>query len=488
MKKIFALLFALTFAFLTACGDGGAVSSSDITSDNTADTTVSDITEAPETDAPEGKFEMREDQVYAADLIDETETVSLVFIGGSLTSAGIDKNPIFEGWPLCGKKWINDIITSFVTDEKGYKIKDKNAKAINIGVSGTTSDYAAVRFMEQVANVEDFEPDIIFLEFSCNDSGWGANNASLYYEYIIRRCLEFDKIPIIVIIHAPVPVVEGDAEYDRYMAGIAEKDALAAYYGIKTVNVYDYLLRQYESENSPLSFSDYIGHGEGAKGYFYKVEDQSGVSKYDVHPTNSGYALYSAAYFEALESDREGTFAKIRFADVYNKDNAAFVDSIITYTTVEDDRISYDGEWTVYKGENIFESDDENIDMPSGYYQKGEEYYEFYAFPDGIAQTLNSPGASFSFTTSASAVAFPYVSALGGSAATAYLVNEDGSNGEVLGTVTCHSIYDEMNYLTGWVNLPDDGKEHTVRFVVDDPTETNYVFRFGYLVERFDKK
>lgn len=483
VKRFLALIFCLTFVFLAGCNSGDPTGDW-VTTANTEETPVDDT---PETDVPTDKLVMREDQVYAADLIDEADTISLAFIGGSLTAAGIEYNAIIPDWPLCGNRWVNNIITYFVTDENGYKIKDKSVKAINVGLPGTTSDYGAVRFMNDIIEVENFAPDIIFLEFSGNDRNWGANGASLYYEYIIRRCLELDKIPIIVIIHAPIPITEADAGFERYMAGIAEKDALAAHYGIKTVNVYDYLVRQYENSGSTLSFSDYIGQGEGAMGYYYEAESASG-ERYDVHPGGTGYVLFSDAFFEALEADREGTFAKIKFADVYNKDQAAFVDSKIIYTAVEDERISYEGEWTVYKGDNVFETDDQNINMSSGLYQTGEEYYDFRSFPDGIVQTLNSPGASFSFTTSASAVAFPYISALGGSAATAYLVNEDGSNGEVLGSVTCQSIYDEMNYLTYWVNLPDDGKEHTVRFVVDEPTETNYVFRFGYLVERFDKK
>jgi len=483
VKRFLALIFCLTFVFLAGCNSGDPTGDW-VTTANTEETPVDDT---PETDVPTDKLVMREDQVYAADLIDEADTISLAFIGGSLTAAGIEYYPIFPDWPTCRNRWVSDILISYVTDGKGYKRDDRTVKAINVGLSGTNSEYGAVRFMEQVGEVEGFAPDIIFLEFSCNDSWMGADRASLYYEYIIRRCLEFDKIPIIVIMHAPVPVVEGDAAYAGYMAGIAEKDALAAHYGIKTINVYDYLLRQYESENSPLSFSDYIGCGEGGKGYFNENPPGS-TERYDVHPNGEGYALYSAAFFEALEADSSSIYSKIKFADVYNTHAPEFVDCTIKYTAASDERISYEGEWTLYDENNPFETDDEKIDMDNGAFKKTDKYYEFFPFSDGMMQTLNSVGASFSFTTSASAVTFPHFSSLAGSYATAYLVNEDGSNGEELGRITVYSIYDDMNYLTSWVNLPDDGEEHTVRFVVDDPTETNYVFRFGYLVERFDKK
>jgi len=469
VKRFLALIFCLTFVFLAGCNSG------DPTGDwvTTADTEDIATTDAPETDIPEAKLEMRDDQVYAADLIGEADNITVAFMGGSLTSAGIEYNSLIPGWPISGNRWVSDMLNYFVTDGGVYKVRSVNA--FNAALPGTTSDYAAMRFHDQVAI---HEPDIIFLEYSCNDRNWGANDASLYYENIIRECLTLDKIPVIIIVHAVVPIDTDHPSYKKYAAGIAEKDALAEHYGIKTVNTYDYLRLQYESENTGLSFYDYIG--PAGKGY-YTLAEEGSSELYDVHPNPGGATIFSAAVLKALAEDYEGTMAKIKFADVYNTDSKEYVNSTFTLVNPDDERISFEGEWTLYTAESPFVTDDENVAI-------SEDKYLYPNFSDGIMQTINSAGASFTVRTTASAISLPHVNSLAGSSAKAYLVNDDGSNGEELTTVTVYSIYNGMNYYTGWVNLPDDGEEHTVRFVVDDPTETNYVFRFGYLVERFNKK
>ena len=218
MKKLITVLLAAAALFSYGC-DGTA----DVKDESTPP--ASETTAPAVTEAPDVKLELREDQVYAADSIKDADTISIAFMGGSLTAGGVKYSSMFPGWPTSYNRWVNNVLNYFVTDNRAEGIKQqKNVRTINVGIPGTTSDYAAVRFMEQVA---DFCPDILFLEYSCNDLHWGGDNAALHYEYIIRRCLELDKIPVIVFIHAPLPAVEGDVKFDKYMAGIAEKDALA---------------------------------------------------------------------------------------------------------------------------------------------------------------------------------------------------------------------------------------------------------------------
>ena len=472
MKTIIAVFLLLSLCLSVGCSSNTAVGDGTTDADTTvADTTVSDETTDVVTDLPENKFEMREDQVYAADLIKDADTVSVAFIGGSLTECGINTNSMFPGWPNTSRKWVNDVLNYFVTGNVNGSKQIRNVNAVNLALGGTGSDYGSARFLQHLG---DFAPDILFFEFSCNDHYWGADNASLYLEYIIRRCLEFDKIPVIVVLHAPVPWEESSDGFALYQAGVAEKNKVAEHYGIKTIDIYDYMKRQHAASGSELSLLDYIG----AMGYYFMKDGE-----YDVHPSNEGYAMFSGAFFETLEADYDGTMAKIKFADVYNTDKKEFVDSRMNYKKLTDESISYEGDWKYYTKESPFITDDYDIDF--------DEYAleSRLAFPDGMYQVVNCPGASFTVTTSASAISLTYLSSIKGLNSTVYLVNSDGSNGEVIGTLNQYSKYDTVNYMSKWFEIPDNGEEqHTVRIVIDDPTEERYVFKMGHIIERFDKK
>ncbi|MBQ2826142.1 MAG: SGNH/GDSL hydrolase family protein [Clostridia bacterium] len=465
MKNIISVLLLLSVFLCAGCAGntqgGGDTSGSD---------TTAPVTDNPVTDIPEEKFEMREDQVYAADLIAESDSLTIAFMGGSLTNGDITYHKLMPNWPICGNAWVNDIISYFVTDGKGGK-QVKKVSAINAGQPGTNSDYAAARFIDQVASAE---PDILFLEYTANDSGWREDVASLYYEYIIRQCLTLDKIPVIMIVHAVIPTEEGLAAYDSYMRSIAAKDAIAEHYGIKTINAYDYLKNEYAANDMGLSFYDWMG----VKGTGYYNEVYPGY--YDVHPNSSGYMVTARAVREALESDYEGCMSRPKFRDVYNKDNKDIAESDMVLVPHSDERIVYEGEWTEYNSENLFVSSDPHIAV-------GDHHMKYPYFEDGITQVVNPVGASFTFKTSAASVAVAYMSSTYNSDLTFYLVNEDGSNGKELGKISTY--FDSsgmgmgMSRITHFLNVADDGEEHTVRVVVEDTNETHNIFRFGYIAE-----
>ena len=89
--------------------------------------------------------------------------------------------------------------------------------------------------------------------------------------------------------------------------------------------------------------------------------------------------------------------------------------------------------------------------------------------------------AGFGFYTKAGSFAMSFPASAAGSTARVYL---DDSKTEYA-TLSCYSIYHGVNYMTKWVDLPNDGKKHKVIIMVDKPTTSNYVFRFGGIFERF---
>lgn len=464
MKRI--LSFLLLSSLLLSFGCSGESQPQDTTAPD--DTTVIDTTViTPETTEPEVKFEKREDQVYAADLFETADTLTFAFLGGSITNGNVIYPDALPWWPTSSNAWTNNILSYFVPKYRGVKL----IKAVNIGLPGTTSDFAAARFADQVAA---HEPDVVFIEYAVNDVNMPVNieeeNIALFYEHIVRQCLEFDKIPSIVFVHTARPEETG-GPYDRWVNGVAKKDALAAHYGLTTLNIYDCIKEEYQASGSELIFLEYLG--KAGAGYFALNEEGTA---YDVHPTANGYKLISDTIIAAFENDFSSIFNKPTFSPILHTSYEKYLGMDYKMTPCTDERISYEGEWELYSDENRFTTEDTDVHFSS-------TMYEFPYFIDGIKQALNTSDSSFTFTSDAAAFTVSYVNSLAGSFVTAYLVNEDGTNGEELGRINTHSIYSGMDNLGSFVALPNDGKEHTIRVVVDAPTDTNYVFRFGYLIE-----
>ena len=110
MKNIISVLLLLSVFLCAGCAgntQGGG--------DTSGSYTTAPVTDTPVTDIPEEKFEMREDQVYAADLIAESDSLTIAFMGGSLTNGDITYHKLMPNWPICGNAWVNDIISYFVT-------------------------------------------------------------------------------------------------------------------------------------------------------------------------------------------------------------------------------------------------------------------------------------------------------------------------------------------------------------------------------------
>ena len=275
VKRVFSLILLLAFLSSLGCSSGEPDSSADTT--GSGEDTTEKTADTEPIDVP--AFEKREDQVYAADLFDSSETLNIAFMGGSLTSGGISYNKLMPNWPISSNTWTNNIITYFV---KKYK-STKTVYALNAALPGTSSDFAAERFDAQVVP---FEPDILFIEYAVNDWNFDSYNATAHCEYIIRRCLDLDKIPVIIFLYAPFPMEDDDYRFERYTNGIEAKKGLVEHYGLTGVDAWDYVRELYKADETELSFTDWLSNA--GKGYYNRVSD----TYVDVHPFSTGYALF----------------------------------------------------------------------------------------------------------------------------------------------------------------------------------------------------
>ncbi|MBQ5341799.1 MAG: hypothetical protein J6W57_07350, partial [Oscillospiraceae bacterium] len=332
-------------------------------------------------------------------------------------------------------------------------------------------DYAAARFNDQVAC---YAPDIVFIEYSCNDSSWNEERAPVYVEFLVRKCLELDKIPSIIVVHAPIPQERNNES--KYIKGMAAKTRVAEHYGLKSINVYEYLEKLYAESGFDGSFFKWLGpEGTG----FYKQESETLLN---VHPFGTGYAQYSDVILAEFDSDFGGCLNRPKFSDIMCTSYSGIINSTIRMIKPDDESISYDGKWTLYAdSDQAYEDSLKEGYIEHSYSGMGGGAFEYPYFPDGIMLT-NAEGASFTVSIPAGVVGLALgiiSSEFGGDV----IVTMEGSD-EELGRLTDYSPYHNMDYLEGWIDLPADGQEHKVKFTVTFP-EGKDTFRFGYLFEQF---
>ena len=102
---------------------------------------------------------------------------------------------------------------------------------------------------------------MVVIEFAVNDVGKDETNSKAYMESMIRQAKKLSKEPVIIFLYAPLPVEEGSEQYGKWLQGVTCKEEIAKHYGIKSINVYDYMQKDYNNikkEKNYNSFTDYL--------------------------------------------------------------------------------------------------------------------------------------------------------------------------------------------------------------------------------------
>ena len=228
------------------------------------------------------------------------------------------------------------------------------------------------------------------------------------------------------------------------------KEKIAKYYGIKSVNISEFML--WDIEQQGIDKAKYINE-------YYKA---TGGSSWDVH---GGYVKYGEALVKAIEEDYESFLMLPKNIEAYHEENKT--DVYYSVIPAVSDKITYTGNWTKCVAGEFKEFDDDS--------KITEEQFRY--FNGALMQTLKGD-TSFEFKTDAEAVKLQYISSKAGNNAKVYVDEVEA------GVASTFSVNGGMNYDTPWVCLPDDGKEHTVKYVIDNPSSENYVYTFGSIIER----
>lgn len=371
------------------------------------------------------------------------DPLTIVYIGGSLTELG------------------NSVWCKAVTEYLQTVFPNREIKAVNVGIGATGSGTGAERIAVQVAP---YEPDIVFMEFTVNDnlSNFFRDNGQYYLESIMYQLARLPKIPALIYAHTPRAVDVGTGIHSAWLNQVEYKEEWAEYYGVSTINIYDYIRRVYDAAKAAqptLSFTDFLAQQ-------YKYDGSSDDEIFDVH---GGYEWYKEAIIEAMEERLPEMLKAFTIHSDYLWDEHK--DKIeVTFTAIphDDDRVSYEGNWNVYTKENPYP-------QTSGQNAMSTHRYNFPFFDKGLHAVENASGAAFELKTTANKIRFYFMGTQIPSSATVYM------NGVEVGKISCNAATMIQPLFHG-VDLDNPNNEEvTVRVVVDEGSS----YRFGYIYEGF---
>ncbi len=365
------------------------------------------------------------------------EDYTIAFIGGSLTQGG--------------GTWISRVRAYFQE-----KYPDKNILTVNAGVGGTGSEQGALRYEKDVL---DRNPDLVFIEFAVNDGGRTEEESKVYMENMVRQSLEAEKVPAIIFLYAPTP----SESQDTWRRGVNWKQEIADHYKLKSINVFDYIYDEFlekKKEDPSLKLFDYFG----------KIGYTKSGSGYDVH---GGYVKYGEAIVKELDADFEGCLTVPEKVGIKTTSAAK---ERYRHINVASSRMHYTKDhWDKFTGSNKYTGSTEGHDIAGS-------MYGFPFFPEGIRQTeINGAMFGYDSTPGTTAIRMSYPSSKAGASATVTI------DGKEAGTFSCYSQYHNVNYVTKWIVVPNDGQSHKIIVTVNgiNPADNKTVFRFGSIIEKY---
>ncbi len=192
------------------------------------------------------------------------------FLGGSITVADGDSN----------SQGFNRYATR-VTEWFQTKYPAKTVKQVNAGIGGTGSDLGKYRVMTDIGA---YAPDVVFVEYAVNDTHYSRlynETVRSNMETIVRTLQSLPKVPVIVFLYS----MHDDSYAKLNYTSIPDHQAVADYYGIETIDFYNYM--------KPLV----------EKGEFIWDKTVSGsLTNDNIHPNALGHEQYGNYIISQLES------------------------------------------------------------------------------------------------------------------------------------------------------------------------------------------
>ena len=367
-------------------------------------------------------------------------TLNIAFLGGSLTQGK-------TAW------------TDPVADYFRKSMPDATVNTLNAGIGATDSECGAIRFQKDV--LDKMVPDILFIDYAVNDGGYieESDEAIIkngaYIESIIKQCRELKNPPVIILLYFPLGQrgIEENQNYIKWRNGTELKGALAAQYGIGTIDVWAYFESLYQralKKDEALTYDSFLSQ-------YYAATDL-------VHPITAGFEVFGDAIVKAIKNDIPGYLVNKVNADTYFTEFSDIVD--LKYDLLDPTEILpyAEGDFTHYTGA-AHEADDPAY-IPSARVASTQ-------LTGGVLQIEEGKDFTITVETAAKAIKLYGINSPDG------MKLEILSDGVVIGTV---DTKENNTYLyTLGVMIPDDGK--AVHTITIRPAADNNgsVFRVGYI-------
>lgn len=175
--------------------------------------------------------------------------VNIVYLGGSITEAA-------DGW--------RDGIGSYIKSKYEPLVEGRTITNYNAGKGGTTSFYGLQRLERDVISKN---PDLVFVEFSVNDTVIPTEQSKQSMEGIVRRLQSIDTHPIIVFVYTSTAIIGNNVQDVHH--------EIAEYYNIPEINfVQCWNDMGYKLGNMDASINDYYNDDK-------------------VHPNGKGHSVWT---------------------------------------------------------------------------------------------------------------------------------------------------------------------------------------------------
>lgn len=371
--------------------------------------------------------------------------IHIAFIGGSLTQTN--------------EVWCPPVVEYFKS-----MFPNKTVTYTNAAIGATDSTMGAIRFAHDVLDV--VSPDIVFVEYAVNDAGFTSETDfarrknGVYIESIIRQCLEHENQPAVALLYFPRGFEPDSTAWKQWENGVALKERIAANYGIKSVNVLDYVKALYESqkaERPTLTYGEFLLQ-------YYNPSDM-------VHPTAVGYAVFRDAILAALEADFEGFLTNRTDADLYLSDYKREIMTRWELLPLNDSSIELEGNIVHYESSPGYPMADPRY-IPAN-------NFEYPRFLEGVWQVESKTPFAISIRTKANVVGFY---GLYSTTTDGMSVDIKNNSDTILGSATIAAPSSEHGrpYLTTF-EVSESGKRMTYT-ISQSRGDAGTVFRAGYIV------
>ena len=353
------------------------------------------------------------EKTYGADrLADTNNEITALFLGDSL----------YQG---TGATSLSNNHVSLVGDH--LRTKYSKVNAINAGIGGTNSLQGLYRVQKDVAA---YNPDIVFVDFACNDRFFDEITYKQNMETIVRELIRLPHQPVIVFEFPACTFTNNSVVSDsdtNYPQNKEWQKQVADYYGVTVVDFHAFIKSKIDN-NEIASWESF----------------KSQYTTDGVHLNDAGYKMWSDYTWECIKDNLDSKYELKAFSGEYQYSNPRLIAAI-------DENAVYSGSWKCDKTTKA-------------------DYFE-----DGI-MTSSEANDTVTFTFKGKSIGFY---CLNGPDGNEFKYSID--NGAIMGDVDTYSA-GEVPFVSHDIHGLED-KEHTVTITTYTPdNDGGNRVRLGYFL------